>query len=357
MPPKESGQIGKTPVYALDPLQDSRWVRLVEQHGDASVFHSRAWLQALHSTYGYEPIAVTTAHPSEPLSSAMVFCLVKSWLTGDRLVSLPFSDHCEPLVTQSWELSVLTRFVEALRNTQRWKYVQIRSANAALNSGGLLKHTTTYCLHRLDLRPSLDDLYRGLHKDCIQRKLRRAEREGVVCEVGQSEILLAQFYELLCMTRARHGVPPQPIEWFHNLVACMGSSLCIRIASKSGRPVAGILTLRHGRQVLYKYGASDKSYNHLGGMPMLLWEAIKDAKQDGMESLDLGRSDLGNAGLILFKERWAAKPVSLMTWQAPGSNASVPREGWIVQCAKGLLGCLPQSVQTTAGRFLYRHAG
>jgi hypothetical protein len=28
----------------------------------------------------------------------LVFCRVRSWLTGRRSISLPFSDHCEPLV-------------------------------------------------------------------------------------------------------------------------------------------------------------------------------------------------------------------------------------------------------------------
>ena len=35
--------------------------------------------------------------PDEPLENGFLFCRVESWLTGRRLVSLPFSDHCEPL--------------------------------------------------------------------------------------------------------------------------------------------------------------------------------------------------------------------------------------------------------------------
>src|SRR5215467_14482639 len=83
--------------YQLDPIKDLRWAALVEKHPHASVFHSVAWLQALRNTYGYEPVVFTTSPPHAELTNAMVFCRIESWLTGRRLVSLPFSDHCEPL--------------------------------------------------------------------------------------------------------------------------------------------------------------------------------------------------------------------------------------------------------------------
>ena len=74
---------------------------LVERHPKASVFHTPAWLQALRWTYGDEPVVFTTSPPTAELTNGVVFCRVKSWLTGRRLISLPFSDHCEPLCDSS----------------------------------------------------------------------------------------------------------------------------------------------------------------------------------------------------------------------------------------------------------------
>src|SRR4051812_78616 len=85
-------------VYRLQPLEDQRWADLVDRHPHSSVFHSVAWLEALHRTYGYELVAYTTSSAGEPLKNGLVFCRVASWITSRRLVSLPFSDHCEPLV-------------------------------------------------------------------------------------------------------------------------------------------------------------------------------------------------------------------------------------------------------------------
>lgn len=344
-------------VYAIDPLQDARWPEFVCRHPNASVFHTRGWLGALQATYGYAPVAFTTSAPHEHLTNAILFCSVRSWLTGSRLVSLPFSDHCEPLVEDIDQFRALFSFVESLRQKERWKYVEIRSANSLLDFDGSFGRATTYCLHRLDLRPSLDVLYKGFHKDCIQRKIRRAERESLTYEAGRSQSLLQQLYELLQLTRLRHHLPTQPFAWFQSLVAWMGKDACIRIASKAGRPVAGILTISNGKKMLYKYGGSDAHFNRLGGTPMLFWQTIKEAKQEGAEELDFGRSDIDNPGLIAFKGRWSAECSTLTKWRVPMVASSPRLERLKVRCTKEVFARMPDRALTLAGRILYRHIG
>src|SRR5260370_19870914 len=70
-------------VYSFDPLQDPRWARFVQGHPRASVFHTSGWLRSLQRTYRFAPIAFTTSGPAEDLGHALVFCGVRSWLTGD----------------------------------------------------------------------------------------------------------------------------------------------------------------------------------------------------------------------------------------------------------------------------------
>src|SRR5262245_41581700 len=98
MPDRTTMSLARNGIWAIDPLCDERWAELIASHPSASVFHRCGWLAALQLSYGFEPIAFTTSSPTEPLTNALLFCKVRSWLTGSRLVSLPFSDHCEPLV-------------------------------------------------------------------------------------------------------------------------------------------------------------------------------------------------------------------------------------------------------------------
>src|SRR5689334_20949470 len=96
-----------TTTYEIDPLTDPRWSGLLERHKLSTVFHSAAWLEALQRTYGYSAGAVTTCAPGKPLDNALVFCRVESWLTGRRVVSVPFADHCSPLTHSAAELECL----------------------------------------------------------------------------------------------------------------------------------------------------------------------------------------------------------------------------------------------------------
>ncbi len=86
-------------VSAIDPLQDSRWSTLIANHPRASVFHTPGWLEALRRTYGFRPEAYTTSPSTGVLTDAFLFVPIRSWLTGRRIVSLPFSDHCAPLAS------------------------------------------------------------------------------------------------------------------------------------------------------------------------------------------------------------------------------------------------------------------
>ena len=122
--------------YQLDPIQDPRWAHLVQTHCKASVFHTVAWLRALRRTYGYEPVAFTTSPPTSELKNGIVFCRVHSWLTGRRLVSLPFSDHCEPLCDSAEDVNFLIRYVQTALEHGDWKYLQVRPINEDFSQAG-----------------------------------------------------------------------------------------------------------------------------------------------------------------------------------------------------------------------------
>lgn len=92
----------------MDPLQDPRWPELLGRHSDASIFHTGKWLETVQRTYSYNPAVFTTCGRERyTCKRPRVMPCAESWLTGRRLVSPPFSDHCEPLVTSAADLSDL----------------------------------------------------------------------------------------------------------------------------------------------------------------------------------------------------------------------------------------------------------
>ncbi len=339
-------------VFLLDPLADTRWDDLLERHPRASVFHSRGWLDALKRTYGYEPLALTTTGGG-PLQNGLPFCRVRTW-TSRRLVSLPFSDHCEPLVDRPDDLSALLRFFTGHARKGTWRLVELRPRSEVVNG---IAAGATYYLHTLDLARPADLIFKAFHHSSTQRAIRRAEREGVDYEAGRSEAQLSSFYGLLRLSRRRHGLPPQPLAWFRNLVTCMGDSLTIHVATRAGEPIAAILTLSFKKTMVYKYGGSDANHHPLGAMPFLFWRAILDAKTQGIDELDLGRSDVDQPGLVAFKEHLGAARSTLTYYTYPERRTGRAWRGSVSRAARRLAAHLPDAALDLTGRMLYKHLG
>jgi hypothetical protein len=339
-------------IHVLDPLADTRWDDLLARHPHASVFHSRGWLEALKRTFGYEPIVLTTTAQG-PLENGLALCRVRAWTTR-RLVSLPFSDHCDPLVDRAEDLSDMLEFLKGEMGRGRWRSLELRPRHVVPTG---LATGADYYLHTLDLARPADEIFNGSHPSCTRRAIRRAEREGLCYEAGTSERLLVSFYGLFRLTRRRHGLPPQPLAWFRNLAVGLGSSLAIHVASKEGLPIAGILTLSFKKTMVYKYGGSDASHHRLGGMPFLFWRVIQGAQAQGIEELDLGRSDLDQAGLAAFKDHLGAARSALTYYSWPQKRRGTASDGPLARAAREIIRHLPDAALDLTGRVLYRHLG
>ncbi len=344
-------------IHILDPLSDRRWDELVIRHPRASAFHERGWLEALARTYGYGPFVLTTASVGEPLKDGIVLCRVTSWMTGTRLVSLPFADHCEPLLSDLGEFLEFMSWLRTECDGQHWKYIELRPLSPFQVGSFGLQPNPPYCFHDLDIEPSLAKIFQGFHKGSIQRKIRRAEKEGLSYEAGRSKQLLEEFYRLVLITRRRHRLLPQPRAWFANLIECMGDQVQIRVARKNGVPISAMLTLRHRSTVIYKYGCSDERFHNLGAMPFLFWKLIEESKASGVVRIDFGRSDLNNEGLIAFKDRFGTSRRLLTYYRYPHREKSELATSRSVEAARHFLSLLPNAVCSQAGKLLYRHMG
>lgn len=347
--------------YQIDPTLDARWSDFVARHPKASIFHTVGWLKALKRTYGYEPVAFTTSPPAGDLENGLVFCRIRSWLTGSRLVSLPFSDHCDPLCESMQDLDFLLRYLQTALEHQEWKYLELRSTDVNLGSpvaAGDFRPAAVHFLHSLDLRPGIQEVFSRLDKDSVQRRIQRAQRADLVEKCGRSEDLLRDFYRLFVLTRGRHHVPPSPFAWFRNLVRTQGDALEIRVAYRNGAPIAAIVTLRFRDVLYYKYGCSDVRFNRFAAMPWLLWNAVASAKATGAVEFDMGRTEKGDEGLLAFKNHWVPRPRLLVYRRFPETPRSFDSsKGWTLKMAKHAFSHMPTALLTITGRLLYRHIG
>jgi len=160
-------------AITVDPRDDARWQGLVERV-PSDVFHSPAWMRVLGDTYGRNIRARLALDDDGAPVGGLPFCHVRDML-GDRIVTLPFSDYCDPLADCSVVWAALT--ADHLTNDSS---VAIRCLHNELPLGdarfSLAKQAKW---HGLDLRPDLDTLWRGIH-DSTHRAIHKSQRNGVV---------------------------------------------------------------------------------------------------------------------------------------------------------------------------------
>ena len=137
----------------------------------------------------------------------------------------------------------------------------------------------------------------------------------------------------------------------------MGDRMEIRVAGKDGTPVAALLTLRHGPSVVYKYGCSDERHHTLGGMPFLFWKLIAESKESGLTEIDFGRSNISQAGLTTFKDRFGTTRKSLPYFRYSPNRQQRSSGLGNSRAMRKVFSILPAAVLPTVGRMLYRHMG
>ena len=310
-----------TTTYSLDPLRDPRWAEFVEKPPSCLSVPS-AGLARGPAAHLRVPARCPCDVQTEP-GTAQRHGILPCRQSSDRPPA-GFGAVCGSLraVGGRAERPRNDARLSAARVPERkYKYIEIRPRSLGWAPRTVFTACAPFWFHTLDLRPDAEQLLRSFGKSSVQRNIRRADREGLAYEEGTSEALLAKFYRLFLVTRRRHQLPPQPRDWFRNLMACLGESFKIRVASKNGQPIASIITSRYKHTLVYKYGCSDPRFQNKRVVPPRLWKAIQEAKQEGLQEFDLGRSDSDQPGLVAFKDHWGTTRSTLTYLRYP---AAVP---------------------------------
>jgi len=277
---------------------------------------------------------------------------VSSPLTGRRGLSLPFTDACPPLVSESVPLQSLFDELTELAKARRWKYWECRGIKGIPVSPSLTFHG-----HTLDLSVGEKALFENV-KGPVRTAIRKAEQAGVQVESSTTLDALQIFYTLHCRTRRKHGVPPQPFRFFcaiHRHILARGLGQVI-IATTGARPIAANVYFHCGKNAIYKYGASDDAFQELRGSNLVMWRAIQDYAARGFKSLHFGRTSCAGEGLRRFKLGWGCteEPIHYLRYDCrqarfiPGKDEAY---GWY----NSLMARMPILFLRILGSTLYPH--
>jgi CelD/BcsL family acetyltransferase involved in cellulose biosynthesis len=339
----------------VDPLADPRWLELIGGAAEATVFHHPSWLRLLQATYRYDVFACCVSADDDALVAGLPVARVSSRLTGTRLVALPFSDLCPPLVAPGAPEGAAAAQHAALEVLHRQSGLPLE----VRGTGEILRRAPPgerFHHHVLELERDVEAVQQRFAKPQAMRGVRRALREGLSAEMRTDRRALATFYRLHVATRARLGVPTQPRRFILGLEQLFDQSLgFVLLIRREGRAVAGGVFLTFRDVLTYKYGASDARF--LGARPnnLLFMEAIRWGCEHGFRALDFGRTDWDQAGLRAFKLSWGPDERELRYRHFGGSRQL--RNQRAERLLSGLIRRSPPLAGRVIGEVLYGHAG
>jgi hypothetical protein len=341
-------------VAVVNPLASADWNERLLGCGQGTVFHTANWARLLADCYGYHPAYFTLSREGA-LAGCLPLVEVNSLLTGRRGVCLSFADYCGSLVQGPADFQLLFDGILELGKTSGWRYVEFRGEEFLAAEPA----AKSYAHHLLQLSGD-EELMHSRLRENTARNIRKAVKEGVTVEICRSLQGVRDFYRLHCLTRRRHGLPPQPGRFFdklHEHVISRGLGFTA-LARHGQTAVAGLICLHFGSNAQYKYGASDVAYQHLRANNLVMWEAMKRCAGEGFRSFSLGRTDLDNEGLLAFKNGWGGDRAVLNYHRYEfASNGFVCDRVRNIEIYQNVLRKLPVGLLKMLGSLAYRHIG
>jgi hypothetical protein len=335
-------------LQPVNPLEHPDWDAPLTRHPVFSFFHGAAWTRVLVETYGFTPAWFAVENSLLPLME------VDSWLTGRRGIALPFTDVCAPLCATEKDFQPLFQGAVEFGKSRGWKSIELRGGRKFFSEAPA---SLSFYGHNLNLVADEPQMFENLAGSARQA-VRKAEKDGVTAEVLQNETAVREFYVLQCRTRKRHGLPPQPLEFFLNIwrhILSQNQGMVV-LASHGGEKIGGAIYFFLGGRAIYKFGASDFRRQQLRPNNLVMWTAMKWLARNGATTLHLGKTSLANDGLRRFKLNLGAaeQRIEYVKFDLRANRFVTETDG-VAGWHNRVFGGMPGFMARRAGELLYKH--
>jgi hypothetical protein len=342
-------------IHIVNPIEIPDWDAQVLAFPQATVFHSAAWARVLIESYGFKPHYCVKSD-GKALTAILPLMEVRDVLGRKKAVCLPFSDFCAPLYNEPADfIEIFTNAKDAARG-RKWRSITLRG-NCPFPED--TPTSTSYYRHILRLNADPDSLLKNFREN-TRRNIRKATKCGVTVEFDTSLDAVREFDRLNCLTRKRHGLPPQPMFFFaklHELIIARGKGR-IALARRNNTVVAAFVFFEFGQTAFYKYGASDDRYNDACANYAIMGEAIRTYAGQGHTEFCFGRTEPHHRGLLQFKTGWNATQYLINNYQFDlGKNAFCKSELSTTGSHNRIFMRMPLPILRLVGRLLYKYMG
>lgn len=288
-----------------------RWNEYVNRHTHASPFHQFAWKQSIENAYHHKSYYLIAQDSQNQITGILPTVLIKLPLGYSTLCSLPYCDRGEALADSHSIVEQLISKANELRKQLKAHRYEYRSTRSALYDPEDQHEAPAAQKVRMILElPETPEVLLAGFKAKLRSQVKKAEKNGLTYEIGNSEYLVSAFYEVFTTNMRDLGSPTHSKNWFDSISRYYANNCIISVIKFNRIAVAAGLILINGKTATIPWASTIRKYNKLAPNMMLYWSLLEYATDSGCQHFDFGRSSIGE-GTFKFKQQWGAKPVAL----------------------------------------------
>jgi CelD/BcsL family acetyltransferase involved in cellulose biosynthesis len=286
------------------------WDEFAERHTDL-IFYRSQWSEVLKRGLGGEPLyfylkeggEIVAGLPGVLLRFGMLRILYSSvpygGLIGDRSSFLPSMELLDR--------EFMRRGIDQLRI--------VASPFSESRLSPLFKQIVSRCT-LLDLTGFDKDSIWKEYKKNIRRDVRKAQRSGVTLREASSKEEIKGFYQLFTASMERNRAAAKyPFRWFeaiHEVIVKKGLG-SILLAMVDQTAVAGAVFIYSPSATHYLHNGSRDEFLKFCPNELLIHSAIEKAIENRHSFFDFMGSDINDAALLRFKEKWGGQSLDIHT--------------------------------------------
>jgi serine/alanine adding enzyme len=279
------------------------------------ICHLPSWTRMVCRVGGYGPCYLV-ARDGPAVVGVMPMAQVRSWLFGNRMISMAFSNYGGAISTTLAATEALYHKAVELAEEAGCRSIEFRGL-AALPFD-LPQREGKLCMY-LPLDADPERVWKRFDPK-VRNQVRKAEKSGLIAADGGAE-LLDDFYRIYTVRMRELGTPCYSRRIMQAILKTYPDNSRIFIV-RQDRPAigAGLITWFNGL-VEIPWAATLVKYNPLCPNNLLYWSAIRHACLVGATHFDFGRCT-ADGPTYRFKKRWGADPVPLyyQFWVRPGQS-------------------------------------
>ncbi len=276
------------------------WCEYILSNIDSSLWHHYYWFEIFEKLFSFKNKSLI--HYNEnTVDGLLPLFHVNNIIYQNYAISTPFANYSGVLAdNKKVKNNLINKSLEQIKDVN-FRYLEIRSTKSLDNFESL----KTFATMLLDLRPSIDDIWKNSLKGKTRNQVRKAYDNNLKLNIDNNEKCLKDFYNVYVKNITRLGTPVFPIKYFQLMSQLFKENLKFINVTYAGKTIGSLIMINYKNICYIPYASTLVTMNYLCPNNILYWEAIKYAKNCNMSNFDFGRSTIGT-GTYKFKLQWGA---------------------------------------------------